>query len=167
MRQAIEAGVAMVFLLANPNPAILAEGFGDGSKVPDKLNQEARIWLTRHYPDHSKKLKYLKDDINSTDSHSNIVNSYSTFDYDSVEQGFSENRFFDRDDKDILEISLWNIGHMTAYLIATFTQVATDRGGGVVLAKDAVERVRWLSEANDKLLSEIQARPRWQGLFED
>jgi hypothetical protein len=164
MRQAIEAAVVMVFLIANADPASLADGLDEDGRTSDKLNAEARKWLTANYPVHSKALKEMKDDINSTDSHANIVNSYATFDYDSVELGFSENRFFDRDDKDILEISLWNIGHITAYIIATFVKIASDEGS-LKLVADVNERIEWLSATNDRLIKTIQMRPRWADLI--
>ena len=163
LRQAIEGSVAMFYLIATPEP-VDAETVGDDNKFAEKLNEKARKWLKANYSDHSDKLKSFKDDINATDSHSNIVNSYATFDYTSLDRAFSENLFFDRDDEDILLISLWNIGHITTHIIGTFGQVVTDHEGPT-LTTDIDERITWLAKENDRLLALIQSKPRWQEAF--
>ena len=165
LRQAIEGAVAMLYLIAVPHP-FGPEAFARDAKLPDKLNADARKWISTTYPERSAKLKALKDDINENDSHSNIINSYATFDYDSVETGFSENLFFDRDDADVLNISLWNIGHIAAHIVAAFAQVVTDHGG-LVLTKDINERLTYLTEANERLMKDIQSKPRWKEAFQD
>jgi len=163
LRQAIEGSVAMFYLIAHPDP-FSPETVDDDNKFAKKLNDKARKWLDATYSERSEKLKSFKDDINETASHSNIVNSYATFDYTSIERGFSENLFFDRDDEDILLISLWNIGHITAHIIAAFGQVVTDHGGPV-LTPDIDERIAYLAQENDRLLAQIQSKPRWREAF--
>jgi hypothetical protein len=164
LRQAIEGTVVMLFLIAKPAPFEMKDG---DDSIPEKLNREARKWIAAEYPDRSEKLKSFKDDINRTDSHTNIVNSYATFDYEHIERGFSENRFFDRDDREILFMSLWNVGHITTHIVSAFAQVIVDHGRAFEINPQIDAQIDFLSSENDRLLALIRAMPRWEGLIEE
>lgn len=162
LRQAIEGTASMAYLIAHPEPDFL---IGPDMKIDAgrKLNTKANKWLDANYADHSKRLQDLKNDINSTDGHSNIVNSYATFDYEAVDEIFSTNRYLDRDDEEVLKLNLWSVGHMSSALIDLIAVVAKDREG-VVLPDDIDARRSWLSQANDLLLKRARENPRWAGL---
>ena len=163
LRQAIEGGVIMAYLIANPDPVQptqdLAEVVVD-NRFAERLNGKARKWLNASYPERSQALKEFKDDINQTDSHSNIVNSYATFDFESVERGFSENLYLDRQDDDITKIALWNIGHIANHITGVLVHVARDHRG-VEIASDIDEKLAFLARLDQALLAEMQAKPRW------
>jgi hypothetical protein len=164
LRQAIEGTVLMTYALMNPRPEIL-EGVTEISpRIEDKLSDKARKWLAGAYPPYSEKLKLLKDNINETDSHANLINTYATFDFDSTEKT-SRNRFLDRDDEDHLKITLWTVGHTMTHLAAAYVDVALD-AEGIEIAEDFRDRIAHLSKVNDALIDDVKRNPRWEGLFD-
>lgn len=163
LRQAIEGATSMAYLIAHPSPDFLrVEQLKPNAGA--KLNEKSRKWLNEKYPDRSAVLKVLKDEINATDGHSNITNSAATFDFESINQPRSINRYLDRDDTDVLEVNLWTVGHFAVHLMSLLAQSAADHEG-INIAEDIDERIAWMSQRNDELSDEMATRPKWKDVF--
>jgi hypothetical protein len=80
LRQVLEAGSLASFAIANPDPShFVTEDKNGLLNSSQKLTSNAYKWLDQHYPEASKGLKEMKDNINASTAHANLVYTGSNF----------------------------------------------------------------------------------------
>src|SRR5215813_3086364 len=74
LRQALEAGAAAAFVIANPEPEHFAKTDAQGFIDPSQeLTRKRYKWLDKHFPAGSDVIKEKKRLINNSTAHANIV----------------------------------------------------------------------------------------------
>jgi len=130
MRQALEAGAAAAFAIANPEVHHFAEmnkhGILDAS--PELAKKRYR-WLDRHHREKSKWIKTAKDRINQSAAHANLVSSERVFRVG--EDGkMASIPFFDIEDDYFVKLDLWHSGAVALELMELFYSV--DQGRDII-----------------------------------
>ena len=125
----------------------------DKNKVKDSKVSSIKCyrWLESEYPEYSKFIKDLKDEINKSHAHSNILNSYNTL------QFFDDcihTPFFDIDDKKIIKHNLWIIAKAGIYASEMIINILKKFGG--FFPKVSLEKIEELKKENDDVLRELQ-----------
>jgi hypothetical protein len=104
LRQAIEAGCAAAFAIANPEDEHFFKLNERGLvKSPQKLTDKRYRWLEQSRSD---VIKAKKDLINESHSHTNIVSSDNVFRIDDT-GGLANSPFFDIEDDHLVMCDLW------------------------------------------------------------
>lgn len=98
LRQAMEAGAGAAYAIANPDHRdfVSADEYGilDASK---KLTSKRNKWLDKNYPNASKAIQEIKDKINASTAHANLISAYGMSEANPQEGWFSE-PFLDAED---------------------------------------------------------------------
>lgn len=126
LRQVLEAGVCAAFAIANPDLAHFADFTAEGTLDASKTLANKRYeWLRRHFPEESSYIKAMKDQINNSTAHANIV--YTQRNYREADGGeeFST-PFFDIEDEDFVTLDLLLASRIALKLIDLFYSVNKD-----------------------------------------
>ena len=96
LRQVLEAGSCAAFAIANPDPShFVTEDKHGLLNSSQKLTGNIYKWLDQNYPQGSKSLKEMKDNINASTAHANLVYTGSNFE---VADDAVSSPFFDFED---------------------------------------------------------------------
>jgi hypothetical protein len=162
-RQVLESASSAAYALANPNA-----DYGDPTTgltmEPKKISARSYEWMDREFPQHSGDLKDVKDSLNATTSHANIVES-SRFVEAKFEEGFFATGFFDEEDDYLTQADLLTItgGALTImHLVWSVMQ----KHGGLVMADDWKPRADRVANDRARLLAETKATPRFEKAME-
>ena len=80
LRQVLEAGACAAYAIANINPADFADVDEQGLLNPSQeLTRKRYKWLEKKFPHGSQGIKGMKDAINASASHANIVSAHHNF----------------------------------------------------------------------------------------
>jgi hypothetical protein len=104
LRQALEAGAAAAFALANPEDKHFLKWEDGLIQLPKNLPGKRYEWLSQHHKELSDAIKSKKDLINNSQSHANVVASHSIF---SVDGEQAKLPFFDDEDAYHVQTDLW------------------------------------------------------------
>jgi hypothetical protein len=116
LRQVVEAGACAAYAIANPDHNDFVDTDEHGMLDPSqRLARKRYKWLGENYPDGSKAIKDIKEELNKTTSHANLINAYSSGAW-TAEDWFSS-PFFDVDDPYHVQTDLWRIG--TSYRLSS------------------------------------------------
>ncbi len=162
LRIVLESAANAAYALANPAfENFLVGGVGTPAKETQHILGQSYKWMASTLPDHSEALKAVKDRINGTGAHSNIVYSQSTFRYAPEEEGVIETPFFDIEDAYFVKTNLWSVAN-TALGVIGLTAAASEISGGLVLADDFMTRFPELMRENERLKAEFVAGDRYR-----
>ncbi|MGC5749879.1 hypothetical protein J4P41_14845 [Gluconobacter sp. NFX36] len=122
-------------------------------KVVDSKKSSIKCyrWIESEYPEYSKFIKDLKDEINENHAHSNILNSDNTL---QLSNDFIYTPFFDLDDKKAIKKNLWIIAKSGIFASEMILNIR-ERFGGFI-PKVSLERIEELKKDNDEVLRELQ-----------
>jgi hypothetical protein len=85
LRQTLEAGACAAFAIANPDHTYFVDTDDSGILDPyQKLARKRYNWLDHHYPEGSTAIKLIKNQINSSTAHANLISAHNTFRTDDV-----------------------------------------------------------------------------------
>ena len=77
LRQVVEAGACAAYAIANPDHNDFVDTDEHGIlDTSQKLARKRYKWLDDNYPDGSQAIKDIKEQLNSTTSHANLINAY-------------------------------------------------------------------------------------------
>lgn len=125
LRQVIEGASWAAYALGHKEEEKFCEkGNNDVMQVPDRLGKAKNKWLTDNYKDGSEMIKRLKDLINSSTAHSNIVYAFQNFQV-RADPGF-DIPFFDYPDDYKIKNDLWFVGNIALGLLDLFYGVNKD-----------------------------------------
>ena len=121
LRQVLEAGTWSAYAIAHPDPDKFCEK--DSSNilhVPKKLEKARNTWLDKNFKAGSDKIKKLKDLINNSVAHSNIIYSFQNFEVKPVNDPGFNLPFFDLYDEHKVKADLWLVANTSLMLIDLF-----------------------------------------------
>ena len=162
LRFALESASNAAFSLCNP---ALENFFVDGPSSPARKTEvilrNTYKFLARSLPEYSCALKNVKDNINATAAHSNIVYTASTFRYDPDVSDTAETPFFDIEDPYFVKTDLWLISNAAVGIIGMIA-AANEAGRGLELADNFLARFSELMKVNEELRAEFMAGDRYK-----
>ncbi|HEY5105714.1 MAG TPA: hypothetical protein VII73_02955 [Caulobacteraceae bacterium] len=162
LRFALESAANAAFSLCNPSlENFLVNGAGSPARKTEVILSKAYKWLAKTLPEYSGALKSVKDNINATSAHSNIVYTASTFRFDPDVSDTAETPFFDIEDPYFVSTDLWLISNAAVGIIGMIA-AASEVGAGLELAEDFLVRFSDLMKANQGLQAEFMAGDRYK-----
>jgi hypothetical protein len=162
LRFALESAANAAFALCNPAlENFLVDGPGSPAQKTEAILGKAYKWLAKTLPDYSEALKNVKDNINATAAHSNIVYTASTFRFDPDLSETAETPFFDMEDPYFVTTDLWLISNAAVGMIGMIA-APSEIGGGLDLADNFVARFSELMKVNQGLRAELMAGDRYK-----
>ncbi len=159
LRQALEAGAAAAFALANPEPHhfIVADEHDIRDPVPAK---KRNVWLDRNYPEGSAAIKEAKDQINVAEAHANLITSHQTFRANDQDRSFAS-PFFDIEDEQHIKTDLWRVAQAALVLMHVFAEI--NEGRNVIkFADDFWPLIEMLRRRNNALREEMMSSDRFK-----
>jgi hypothetical protein len=164
LRQVVEAGACAAYAIANPDHTDFVDTDEQGILDPSqKLARKRYTWLDEHYPEGSQALKDIKEQLNSTTSHANLINAYNN-EAPSTPDWFAS-PFFDIEDSHYVQTDLWRIGNTGLVLMLFFHEINSTRN--VIKFVDnfgsEIDRLRTESEA---IRAEMMATTRFKAAMQ-
>ena len=161
LRQVLEAGSCAAYAIANPD----REGFADIDEngiidATQELTKKRYKWLEDNFKKGSDAIKNMKNTINSSTAHSNIVYAHNNFRFDG-EQGKFVTPFFDIEDESLVKTDLWQIGNIAMGLMDLFYGVNKDIKV-IKFVDDFVPRLKALEAENHRLKAEMMSTDRFK-----
>jgi hypothetical protein len=92
-----------------------------GAKPVQKIKEKAHKWLSQRYPDHSKNLQRLKNNVNEYYAHGNLFAAMLKLDKSTYSYSY-----FDRDDALIKQSHVWEAGYVAAVIFDLLHQTAKE-----------------------------------------
>jgi hypothetical protein len=161
LRQAVEAGACAAYAIANPEHTHFVDTDEHGILDPSqKLAKKRHKWLDQNYPQASRALQEIKDEINATSAHANLINSYGMSQANESEGWFSQ-PFFDTEDPHFVKTDLWTVSNEALTLMHVFHEVNENRNV-LKFADNFWPSIRGLGERNEALRREMMATDRFK-----
>jgi hypothetical protein len=161
LRQVLEAGACAAYAMANIDPGDFADVDEAGLLNPSQeLTGKRYKWLKEKFPDGSQGIKGMKDAINTSSSHANIVSAHYNFKIAEDWKRF-ETPFFDIEDQYFVKTDLWQCANIALGLMDLLYGVAQQHGG-IVFADDFLPRFHALRAINQKLKEEMMSTERYK-----
>jgi hypothetical protein len=159
LRQVLEAGSLAAFAIANPDPSHFVTEDKDGLlNSSQKLTGNIYKWLDQNYPQGSRSLKEMKDNINASTAHANLVYTGANF---QVADDAVSSPFFDFEDSYAVKTELWRVGNIAISLLDLFYGV--NKGVGSIKFVDVFsQRFGVLVERSNALRAEMMATDRFK-----
>jgi hypothetical protein len=159
LRQVLEAGCLAAYAIANPDPGLFVTEDKNGLlNSSPKLTGNAYKWLDQNYSQGSASLKEMKDNINASTAHANLV--YTGANFEVVDDGVSS-PFFDFEDEYAVKTELWRIGNIAISLLDLFYGV-NQSVGSIKFVDDFSQRFGVLVERNNALRAEMMETERFK-----
>jgi hypothetical protein len=164
LRQVLEAGCLAAYAIANPDPSLFVTEDKNGLlNSSPRLTGNAYKWLDQNYPQGSRNIKQMKDDINETTAHANLA--YTGANFEVVHDGVSS-LFFDFEDSHAVKTELWRIGNVAINLLYLFYGV-NQSVGSIKFVDDFQAQLGGLVQRSDTLRAEMMATERYKAAMEE
>jgi hypothetical protein len=161
LRQALEAGACAAFAIANPDHTQFVDTDEYGILDPSqKLARKRYVWLDQNYPAGSTAIKEMKEQINTTTAHANLISTQNTFRTD-YEAGWFSAPFFDIEDEHHVKTDLWLIGQVALTLMLFFDEI-NERRNSIKFVDNFWQLLDPLREANNALRAEMMSTDRFK-----
>lgn len=153
LRQVLEASASAAYSIANPDKkGFIIEDESRIIKTTDKLRNKQYKWLDKNYKHGSDAIKRMKDLINDTSSHSNLVNAHRNFKFQSKEAHMP---FFDYENEFHIKAALWQASNIVLGITNLFYVV--DKDIRSIKFVDSFEKdLLALQDENNIIKTEIQ-----------
>lgn len=159
LRQVLEAGSLAAFAIAHPDPShFVTEDKNGLLNSSQKLTGNVYKWLDQNYPQGSKSLKEMKDNINASTAHANLVYTGSNFE---VADDAVSSPFFDFVDDYAVRSDLWRIGNIAISLLDLFCGV-NQSVGSIKFVDDFQQRLGVLVERSNVLNADMKSTERYK-----
>ena len=161
LRQVLEAGSCAAYAIANPGQ----DGFADIDEngiidATQELTKKRYIWLEENFEKGSDAIKNMKNAINSSTAHSNIIYAHNNFRFDG-EKGKFVTPFFDIEDDYLIKGDLWQIGNIALGIMDLFYGV-NKKLGVIKFIDDFIPRLKALEAENHRLKEEMMNTERFK-----
>jgi len=162
LRQVLEAGAWAAYAMAHEDRDRFCEADADGIlHIPKRLKIARDNWLNQNFKIKSDEIKKLKELINESVAHANIVYAFQNFEMKPADDPGFHTPFFDFDDEYKVKNDLWFIANIALGLIDLFYGV--NRQYRVFqLVDDFNAKFKQLVNQNNKLKSEMMQHPRFK-----
>jgi hypothetical protein len=159
LRQVLEGGCLAAYAIANPDPSLfVTEDKNRLLNSSSRLNGIAYKWLDQNYPQGSASLKEMKDNINASTAHANLV--YTGANFEVVDDGVSS-PFFDFEDSYAATTDLWRIGNIAISLLDLFYGV-NQSVGSIKFVDDFQTQLAGLVQRSNALRAEMMETDRYK-----
>lgn len=163
LRQVLEAGANAAYAIACTDEKDFADinedGFLDASQ---SLTNKRYKWLNENYLDKSTFIRNMKNSINSSTAHSNIIYAHGNFRFEDGAKKFST-PFFDIEDEYLVKTDLWMIANVTMGIMDLFYGVNKDRNV-LKFIDQFSSRLKALEEENHKLKALMMETDRYKAV---
>ena len=154
LRQVLEAGACAAYAIANIDPKDFADVDEQGLlNASQSLTKKRYDWLDKHYPQGSAAIRRMKETINSSSAHANIIYSHNNFTL-ALEHGRFETPFFDIEDEFLVKTDLWQIANIVMGLMDLCYGVNA-KLDVIKFTDDFGPRLKELEAQNNKLKTEM------------
>lgn len=152
LRQALEAGVCAAYAIANPDQEDFVNMGENGIlDAPQDLMVKRYKWLEENYIAGSTFIKNMKDMINKSSAHANLIYAYNNFDFDEQkDKNHFIAPFFDIEKEHLVKTDLWQIGNIAMGLMDLFYGVNKNLNA-VKFIDDFIPRLKKFEAGNNKL----------------
>ncbi len=156
LRQALEAGVCAAYAIANPDQEDFVNLGENGIlDAPQDLMLKRYKWLEENYIAGSNPIKNMKDMINKSSAHANLIYAYNNFDFNSKkDENHFITPFFDIEKEYLVKTDLWQIGNIAMGLMDLFYGVNKNLNA-IKFVDDFMFRLKKLEVENHKLKNEM------------
>lgn len=158
LRQSLEAAALASFGLHNPNIDEFGRPDEDDCLFANrKVTGKAYNWLEKNYPEHSKSMKFMKNQINESYAHANLLPTS-----DNIQSGANKIGlvFFDKPDPLFTMQHLWWIGNIIIGILDLFEKIIM-KYPIATLSHNFQDKMKKFSQENTKTKLELQANPRF------
>lgn len=163
-RQVLEAGSWAAYAMGNTEQDKFCEKNSQGNlDVPKRLKDAKNAWLATNYPTKSEEIKKLKELINDSTMHSNVVYAFQNFSLRGQSSPGFNTPFFDFEDEFKIKTDLWRVANIAMGLIDLLLVVNNDYGV-FHLPQDFSEKFRSLVDQNSVLKEEMMQHERIQAV---
>jgi hypothetical protein len=161
LRQAMEAGASAAYAIANPDHKDFVTADQHGILNPSqKLTGKRNKWLDQNYPDASKAIQEIKDKINASSAHANLISAYGMSEAN-VEEGWFSEFFFDVEDAHFVKTDLWLVANATLTVLHVYNEV--NEGRNVLkLVDDFGVLINRLGRRNEAVKQQLTATDRFK-----
>ena len=152
MRQVLEAGVNAAYGLANPTQDDFIKKEGGILTTKPSMENKRRQWLEKYYKEKSDFIKNMKNGINQTCAHSNIIYAFNNF---GIEDQRFTTPFFDNSKEHWVKTDLWMIGNISLGLMDLFYGV-NKSVNTITFSETFIRRLKDLEANNHKIKAELE-----------
>jgi hypothetical protein len=162
LRQALEAGAWAAYAMAHEDRNKFCEADTKGILlIPDRLKMAKNNWLDANFKVKSDEIKKLKDLINKSIAHANIVYTFQNFEMKPASDLGFHIPFFDFDDEYKVKNDLWFIANIALGLMDLFYEV--NQQYRVFQLVDGFNvKFKQLVDQNNALKVEMMQHPRYK-----
>jgi len=161
LRQVLEAGSCAAYAIANPNKGGFADIDEKGIIDPSQeLAKKRYKWLEDNFGKGSDAIKNMKNAINNSTAHSNIVYAHNNFRFDGEQRKFVT-PFFDIEDDYLVKTNLWQMGNIAMGLMDLFYGVNKDLDV-IKFVDNFIPRLKTLEAENHRLKAEMMSTERYK-----
>ncbi|HEY1041136.1 MAG TPA: hypothetical protein VGE63_00215 [Candidatus Paceibacterota bacterium] len=163
LRQVLEASGWAAYALAHENEALFwRKNSENRAEVPKSLKEAKNTWLENNYKDESDKIRILKELINESIAHANIVYAFQTFELADDENGSGYNMpYFDIGDHSWVKMNLLTVANFTMSIIGLFIKV-NQKYNVYKSPADLNQQYQELIEEHENLRTKIQQDERFR-----
>jgi hypothetical protein len=152
IRQVLEAGANASYGLANPNKDDFVVKENSMLVTKDSLDNKRRQWLEKNHKENSDFIKNMKDSINRSCAHSNMIYAFNNF---SMEDHAFHTPFFDTTKDHWVKTNFWMIGNVLMGLMDLFNGI--NKGvGTLTLNESFARRLLELEQQNHKIKADLE-----------
>jgi len=157
LRQALEASALAGYALKNTNIDDFGKPNANNCLLANRnITGKAYRWIEKEFPTHSQSMKYMKDQINESYAHANILPASDNIQCESKTIG---SLFFDKPHPLFTMQRLWWIGNVIIGVLDLFEQIIINYPL-VTLVPDFQERMKRFGRDNTQIKKELMANPR-------
>jgi hypothetical protein len=161
LRQAVEAGACAAYAIANPDHTDFVTADKHGILDPSqKLTGKRHKWLNQNYPNASKAIQEIKDKINASSAHANLISAYGMSEANVEDNWFSE-PFFDIEDAHFVKTDLWLVANATLTLLHVYNEV-NEKRDVLKLVNNFGAQIQRLGERNEQMRQQLMATDRFK-----
>lgn len=160
MRYAIEAAAYSAFAIHNPDEKIFIKNKDNKLIENPGIKKKIYTWMDKEFPDLSKKLLYKKETINSYFSHANIIIIAKQFE---INTDGINNNFFDKNDKPIENVWIWEITDLTILFIHLFANLISNYSAAS-LSENMSSELAIIETKHYEIKEKLKNNPRFRRL---
>ncbi len=161
LRQTLEAGALAAYSIAQGDwDNLIAKDDEEIFKKSEKYKNKAYKWLEQNYTKGSNFISGMKNLINKSSSHNNVIMAHRSFNFNS-EAKVAEIPFFDIEDEYLTKTALWQVSNILMGIMDLIYGVSQNYKG-LKFSPNFVIRLKQLEAINDKLKTEMMASQRYK-----
>lgn len=163
LRYALESACLAGYALSNPNIDDFCYTDSNDCLYPkEKAKEKAYKWINSSFQPYSEKIKFMKDTINESFAHANILSAPQNYNFSEAE---ISSLFFDNPDALMTQKNLWLIANISFGLLDFLARVI-QKHSLVNFADGFHEKMKIYGKENGDIKDQLTSHPRfkrWMG----